>query len=421
LWVALDVHKFSIVAATLPPTGGKPEVCRIETTAKAIRRFVDRLGGPEGLAVCYEAGPGGFALWRLLTAMGVACDVVAPSLVPVGAGDRVKTDRRDAKRLVGLHRAGLLRFAYPPTPELEGLRDLLRCRDDIRSARTAERHRVLKQLLRHGRVYRDGKTTFTRKHRQWVNAQRLDDPLPQLALEQMLIHLDGIERQLDTLDGRLEEIARSDRWAGQVEILTRFRGISTLTALGLIAEIGDFARFSHPRELASWLGITPSEYSSGDQQHRGHITKAGNRHARRLLVETAGHYRHAPPPPRLGRAARPARLAGPGPPAPSLPPPARARQALNRRQRRDRPRARRLPVGRDDRAAPDHPRSAPGDGRRLTTTARGEAGRPVQAARRTLDRGSSRPDTVLRSRPAHLRVTVVVAPAPAARPHQPPP
>jgi transposase len=300
LWVSLDVHKFSIVAATLPPSGGKPEVCRIETTAKAIRRFIERLGGPAGLAVCYEAGPGGFALWRLLSSIGIACDVVAPSLVPVRAGDRVKTDRRDAKKLVGLYRAGLLRFVLAPTPELEGLRDLLRCRDDIRGARTAARHRVLKQLLRHGRIFRDGKTAFSQKHRRWINAQRLEDPLAHAALEQMLIHLDGIERQLDTLDAKLEQIATSERWGGQVEIMTRFRGISTLTALGLISEIGDFARFGHPRELASWLGITPSEYSSGDQQHRGHITKAGNRHARRLLVEAAWHYRHAPRRPAAG-------------------------------------------------------------------------------------------------------------------------
>jgi transposase len=300
LWVALDVHKFSIVAATLAPDGGKPEVSRIETTERAIRRFIDRLGGPEGLAVCYEAGPGGFALWRLLTRIGVACDVVAPSLVPVRAGDRVKTDRRDAKKLVGLQRAGLLRFVSPPTAETEGLRDLLRCRDDLRCARTAARHRVAKQLLRHGRIYRDGKSHWTQKHRAWVNAQRLDDPLAHEALTQMLIHVDSLERQLATIDARLEEIARSERWADQVGVLVRFRGISTLTALGLISEIGDFARFSHPRELASWLGITPSEYSSGDQQHRGHITRAGNRHARRLLVEAAWHYRHAPRRPASG-------------------------------------------------------------------------------------------------------------------------
>jgi transposase len=300
LFVALDVHKLSIVAATLPPKGGQPELTRIETTEKAIRRYVKKLGGPEGLAVCYEAGPGGFALWRLLTSMGVACDVVAPSLVPVCAGDRVKTDRRDAKKLVSLFRAGLLRFVAPPTPETEGLRDLLRCRDDIRCARTAARHRVSKQLLRHGLVFRAGKKSWTKTHLAWVHAQRLRDPLAHAALEQMLIHLDGIDRQLAALDARLEQIASDQRWGWQVEKLRAFRGISTLTALGLIAEIGDFHRFSHPRELASWLGITPSEYSSGESQHRGHITKSGNRHARRLLVEAAWHYRHAPRRPTTG-------------------------------------------------------------------------------------------------------------------------
>jgi transposase len=294
LWVSLDVHKFSIVAAVLPPDGGKPEICRIETTEKAIRRFIDRLGGPEGLAVCYEAGPGGFALWRLLTSIGVACDVVAPSLIPRRVGERVKTDRRDAKKLVGLYRAGLLRFVLPPSVELEGLRDLLRARDDLRCAQTAARNRVVKQLLRHGRVFRETKTAWTLAHRRWIAAQRLEDPLAHEALVQMQIHLDGIERQLETLDARLAEIAGSARWADQVKILTRFRGIATLTALGLIAEIGDFARFSSPRELAAWLGITPSEYSSGDQRHRGHITKTGNRHARRLLIEAAWHYRHQP-------------------------------------------------------------------------------------------------------------------------------
>jgi transposase len=300
LWAAFDVHKLSIVAATLPSCGGKPEVCRIETTEKAIRRLVDRLGGPDGLAVCYEAGPGGYALWRLLTRIGVACDIVAPSLVPVRAGDRVKTDRRDAKKLVALHRSGLLSYVAPPTPETEGLRDLLRCRDDLRCVRTAARHRVAKQLLRHGCVFRDGKKAWTLKHRAWVARQRLEDPLAQLALEQMLVHLDGVDRQLAALDTHLEQVAGDQRWAWQVDRLRAFRGISTLTALGLIAEIGDFARFSHPRELASWLGITPTEYSSGESQHRGHITKAGNRHARRLLVEAAWHYRHAPRRPTKG-------------------------------------------------------------------------------------------------------------------------
>jgi len=300
LWISLDVHKLSIVAATLPPVGGQPEVEQIETTRVAIRRFIERRGGPEGLAVCYEAGPGGFDLLRVLTELGVACDVVAPSLIPVRAGDRVKTDRRDAKKLVRLYRGGQLSFVQPPTPETEGLRDLMRCRDDLRCARTAARHRVSKQLLRHGRIYRDGKSQWTKMHRAWIARQRLDDDLAHAALGQMLIHLDGLDRQLDALDRDLVQIAQHQRWVQIVEILTRFRGISTRTALGLIAEIGDFARFSHPRELCAWLGIVPSEYSSGQQRHRGHITKTGNHHARRLLIEAAWAYRHRPRQPDRG-------------------------------------------------------------------------------------------------------------------------
>ncbi len=294
LFVALDVHKLSIVSATLPPAGGEPEVCQIETTRAAIRRFIDRLGGPEGLAVCYEAGPGGFDLLRVLSELGVACDVIAPSLIPVRAGDRIKTDRRDAKKLVRLYRGGQLSFVAPPCPETEGLRDLMRCRDDLRCARTAARHRVSKQLLRHGRIYREGKSQWTKTHRAWIARQRLDDELAHRALREMLTHLDGLDRQLDAIDRDLEQIARAERWAPTVEILTRFKGISTRTALGLIAEIGDFARFSHPRELCAWLGIVPSEYSSGQQRHRGHITKTGNHHARRLLVEAAWSYHHPP-------------------------------------------------------------------------------------------------------------------------------
>jgi transposase len=294
LWVSLDVHKLSIVAAILPPTGGQPEVQRIETTRVAIRRLIERLGGPEGLAVCYEAGPCGFDLLRVLSELGVACDVIAPSLIPVRAGARVKTDRRDAKKLVRLYRAGQLSFVAPPTPETEGLRDLMRCRDDLRRARTSARHRVSKQLLRHGRVYREGKSQWTKMHRAWIARQRLDDELAHKALTEMLMHLDGLDRQLDALDRDLEQIAHGERWADIVGILTRFKGISTRTALGLIAEIGDFARFAHPRELYAWLGIVPSEYSSGQQRHRGHITKTGNQHARRLLVEAAWSYQHPP-------------------------------------------------------------------------------------------------------------------------------
>lgn len=170
--------------------------------------------------------------------------MIAPSLIPVRAGDRVKTDRRDAKKLV--------------------------------------------------RLYREGSSQWTKMHRAWVARQRLDDDLAHAALCQMLLHLDGLDRQLDQLDRDLELIAHGERWAPTVEILTRFKGVSTRTALGLISEIGDFHRSSHPRELCAWLGIVPSEYSSGQQRHRGHITKTGNHHARRLLIEAAWSYQHRP-------------------------------------------------------------------------------------------------------------------------------
>lgn len=304
-WVALDAHKLSIVVATLPPSGGRPEVSRIENTPKAIRRMVDRLGGAAGLAVAYEAGPTGWAIKRLLDELGVACDVIAPSLVPVRPGDRVKTDRRDAKKLVRLFRAGELTFVMPPSPEQEGLRDLIRCREDLRDARTRARHRVIKALLRHGHVYTDGKH-WTIRHRTWLAQQQLTDPVAQLAWETMRAHLEMIETQMRTVDAQLERLAHEDRWKPGVRVLTSFRGIATLTALSLLAEIGDFRRFGSARELMSYLGLTPSEYSSGESQHRGHITKAGPVHTRRLLIEAAWHYRH---PPRLTERQREAETA----------------------------------------------------------------------------------------------------------------
>jgi transposase len=294
VWVALDVHKNAITAGVLPAGGGQVELVQLENSEKAVRRLIRRLGGPGGLAVCYEAGPCGYDLYRLLASMGVACDVVAPSLIPVRPGERVKTDKRDARKLVRLYRAGELSFVRPPTPEQEGLRDLVRCRDDLRRARAAARHRVGKHLLRYGRVYREGKTSWTLQHRAWVRRQRLDDALAQSALEHMLCHLDTLDAQLAAVDRELEQVAASLPWCDPVRWLCCFRGVSTLTALGLLAEIGDFRRFASARELMSFLGLTVAEYSSGERRSRGSLTKTGNRHARRLLVEAGWHYRHPP-------------------------------------------------------------------------------------------------------------------------------
>lgn len=292
-YLALDVHKRSIVAGALPASGGEVELHELPNTERALRRLVNRLGGPEGLAVCYEAGPCGYAPYRLLSRIGVACDIVAPSLVPVRAGDRVKTDRRDARRLCRLYRAGELTFVAAPTPAQEGLRDLMRCLDDLIAARRAARHRISKQLLRHGLIF-PGKKAWTKAHRAWLPAQRLADPLAEEALAQMRAHLEGLDAQIAALEHRVEEIARTEPWSDPARWLMAFRGISFKTALGLVAEIGDCRRFSSPRELMSYLGLTPSEYSSGAERHRGHITKSGNRHARRLLVEAAWHYQHRP-------------------------------------------------------------------------------------------------------------------------------
>jgi transposase len=292
---ALDIHKRSIVCASGAddPRAGELKLEELPNTERALRALVKRLGGPEGLVVCYEAGPCGFEPYRFLTGLGVACDVIAPSLTPRAPGARVKTDHRDAKKLLVLHRAGALKFVRPPTPEQEGLRDLVRCRDDLVCARRAARHRVQKQLLRRGRIF-DGKKCWTKAHQAWVRRQRLDDTNSQRALCHMLSHLDSLDAQIAVLDHELEQIARTEPWSDPVGWLECFRGISTLTALGLLSEIGDFRRFHSARELMSFLGLTPSEYPSGEQRHRGHITKTGNRHARRLLVEAAWHYQHAP-------------------------------------------------------------------------------------------------------------------------------
>jgi transposase len=292
---ALDVHKLTIVCASQPddPRAGELRLEEIPNTERALRALVKRLGGPDGLAVCYEAGPCGYDPLRLLASMGVACDVVAPSLVPVKTGDRVKTDRRDAKKLLVLYRAGALSFVQPPTPDQEGLRDLVRCRHDLVSARRAARHRVQKQLLRYGRIF-PGKKTWTLAYQAWVRRERLQDANAQSALSHMLAHLDAIDAQIAALDRELERIAQSEPWSDPVAWLTCFRGVKTLTALALLAEIGDFRRFGSARELMSFRGLTPSEYSSGEQHHRGRITRSGNAHARRLLVEAAWHYQRVP-------------------------------------------------------------------------------------------------------------------------------
>ena len=224
--------------------------------------------------------------------------MIAPALTPRRPGQRIKTDRRDAAKLVRLFRAGELTPIHVPDEAEEAVRDLLRCRDDVREDVLRWRHRLLKFLVRHGRVYRTG-THWSQRHWTWIRAQRFDLPALQRTFDATLFAVEQALARLAELDQEIEALAEHAPYREPVGWLRCFRGIDTLSAMILLAEIVDFQRFRTPRELMAYLGLVPSEYSSGDTQRRGRITKAGNTHVRRILVEAAWHYRHRP---RLGRA-----------------------------------------------------------------------------------------------------------------------
>jgi transposase len=225
--------------------------------------------------------------------MGLACDVVAPGLIPVRVADRVKTDRRDAEKLARLFRAGELTSIRVPSESEEALRDLIRCREDAREDALRQRHHVLKFLLRHGRVFRDTKH-WTLAHWKWLRAQRFDEPLAHTVFTTYMTTLETTLARMTALEQDIAQQAERAPYKALVGRLRCLRGIDTLSAMALIAEICDFARFEHPRELMAYLGLVPSERSSGGKQRRGSITKTGNAHARRIIVEAAWHYRHPP-------------------------------------------------------------------------------------------------------------------------------
>ncbi len=240
----------------------------------------------------------GYDLHRRLIALDVHCDVIAPALTPRRPGQRIKTDRRDAAKLVRLYRAGELTAVHVPDESEEAVRDLLRCRDDIREDVVRWRHRLVKFLFRHGHVYRTG-THWRQAHWTWVRAQRFELPALQRTFEAILFAVEQAQARLADLDRELEAIAEHPPYREPVGWLRCFRGIDTVGAMVLLAEIVDFHRFHTPRELMAYLGLVPREYSSGPTERRGAITKAGNTHVRRILGEAAWHYRHGP---RLGRA-----------------------------------------------------------------------------------------------------------------------
>jgi transposase len=291
-WVGMDVHVRSTHAAAVLATTGELQRARFAGGTEPVVAWLRELPAP--VRACDEAGPTGCGRARTAQLAGVAVAVIAPSRTPRAPGGRIKTDRRDAELLVRLLLAGQLHPVAIPTPRVEALRDLCRARDRIRGDLLRARHRVSKLLLRYGRVWSSDRGTWTQEHHRWLRRQRFDDPNLELAYLDALAAVDALMQRRDRLDQRLLVAAQDADVAAAIARLRAFRGINTLTALGLHAEIHDWQRFRRPGRLAAWIGLVPSLYQSGESAQSGAITKSGSRHPRRLLVEAAWHYQRRP-------------------------------------------------------------------------------------------------------------------------------
>lgn len=296
-YVGIDAHKRELHLAMLIADAEQPISWTSPTEPRALERLRRRLehDAPGAIECCYEAGPTGYGLQRRLTGGRIRCRVIAPSLIPRRPGERVKTNRRDARKLAQLLRADLLTEVRPPTTDDEAVRDLCRARDDARDDLMRARHRLGKLLLRRSLIYH-GKN-WTKRHHEWL----CQLPWPHVAERQVVtdyrLAIAHAETRLTEIDRTLEHVATAPPYAGPVAALRCFRGIDTVTAITLLAELHDFRRFPHPRALMGFIGLVPSEDSTGDRRRPGAITRQGNSLVRRLLVQAAWHYHHEP---RLG-------------------------------------------------------------------------------------------------------------------------
>jgi transposase len=289
--VVLDVHAMKIVAAVLDVETGELQYFGMTADIEKVAGFCAALPGP--VRAAYEAGPTGYGLARELARRGVGCLVAAPSKIPRAVGDRVKTDRRDAELLARLLLAGKLHAVRVPGPEEEALRDLVRAREAVRVDLMRCRHRLSKLLLRHGIRFDDG-PAWTQRHRDWLAQVALEWPAAQATLSDCQGAIDALCHRRDSLEREIVGLLPTSPWQEQVGRLRCLRGVDTLTAVGLCAEVGDFERFARAEQLMSYLGLVPSESTTGQQRRQGAITKTGSGHARRLLVEAAWHYRKRP-------------------------------------------------------------------------------------------------------------------------------
>ncbi len=289
--LGLDVSKDSISVGILDPDDALPVVDRIFHDEPSVRRLIGRFDDPSRLWACYEAGPNGYELHRLLSSLGVRCDVVAPSLIPRAPGDRVKTDKRDCRRLARLHRAGELVAIRVPTPAEEGVRDLCRARTVAIEDRRRARQRLGAFLLRHGTVWRGG-SNWTMKHHEWLARQRFSDAAAASAYAFYRADVANREATVEAIEAELTLWFSQAPFADAVRRLSAYRGIAQVGALSLAAEVCDWRRFPRPATFMGFAGLVPSEYSSGDRTRRGRLTCTGNVHVRTQLVEGAWAYQH---------------------------------------------------------------------------------------------------------------------------------
>jgi len=296
-FVGLDVHAETIAVAVAEASGEVRSLGTIPNRVESIGRLVRKLGKPEQLRVCYEAGPTGYVLYWQLSELGVKCEVVAPTLVPVKAGDRVKTDRRDAEKLARSYRAGDLTPVWVPDGAHEALRDLVRARWAAKRDQLRARHRLSKFLLRHGRRAPQGIAAWTERYLQWVKVQvSFAHHAQQLTLSDYLHEVEHAAARVARLERSIDAAVETlpVKMRAVIEALQSLRGIAQISAVSIVAEVGKLSRFAHPRQLMGYSGAVCREHSSGPRIHRGPISKSGNAHLRRIVVEAAWAYRHRP-------------------------------------------------------------------------------------------------------------------------------
>jgi transposase len=292
-YVGLDTHKDTIAVAIADAMGGQARYFgEIANTPEAIRKMVKKLC-PDGevISFCYEAGPCGYDVYRQISKLGHHCDVVAPSLIPTKPGDRVKNDRRDSEKLSRLSRAGELTSVWVPDQEQEAMRDLTRAREDMKGLERITKQRLNAFLLRYGCIYESDKSRWTQAHFRWLEKIKFDIPVQQIVFQEYVDAVKQAEARVAGLVKEMEKALKNWALAPVVEALMALRGIKLIAAMTVMAELGDITRFDSPRQLMSFLGLVPSEYSSGQSRRQGGITKTGNGHARRVLVEASWCYR----------------------------------------------------------------------------------------------------------------------------------